>query len=266
MVEENNAQGNLQNDMPDNTPATQPQEQTPATNQERFLAGIREKHPDLDDEGIYGYAIDSYAKAKGRNKEYDESSARLLELLNNDDDAIAFFEAATEVGDIKDAIRGLPEDVLEDILEKKRSGYTLSDEEKENKIREYGEKVSKQRAFRKKIKDNEPKTRQSLEEFATENGLNEQEVEEMILPIIQKLSEGEIDKDLLNMIKNNRSLDEIKKKEYQRGLADGKNEKITEKTLKKEKGSGLPQPSNTKQTEEEKENDNNPFAFITRNK
>lgn len=242
----------------------QAQQTQPSTNKDKFFAGFKEKHPDLDEEGVYGYAINSYKDKKEKLKDYDNSSAKLLDLLNNDDDAIGFFEAAAQTGDIRDAIRGLPEDVLEDILEKKRSGYTLSDEEKENKVKEYGDRVAKQRAFRKKIKDNQSKTEKALEDFAKENGLTDKQMEDMIVPILEKLSEGEIDKDLLSMINNNRTLEEIKQKEYQRGLADGRNGKIEEKTLKKEKGSGLPKPTGTQQAPEEENADKgNPFAFIT---
>lgn len=244
---------------------TQTQETQP-TNKDKFFAGFKEKHPDLDEEGIYGYAIESYKDKKNKLNDYDNSSARLLDLLNNDDDAISFFEAAAETGDIRDALRGLPEDVLEDVLEKKRSGYRLSDEDKEKKVKEYGDRVAKQRAFRQKIKDNQGKTAQALEDFAKENGLTDKDMEKMVLPILEKLSEGEIDKDLLSMINNNRTLEEIKQKEYQRGLADGRNGKIEEKELKKGKGSGLPKPMGTQQTPEEEsaEDRNNPFAFMTK--
>lgn len=241
------------------------QQETPIStaNRDKLLASVKAKHPEYDDEGAYGYIIENYAKTKDLLNEYSEGTKNILDVLNNDDNALGFLETMADLGLI-DALTTLPDDVLDEAKTRKENGYTLSDTEKENKRRERAERAIKQRAFKNKIKDNEPKTMQSLEDFATENGLSEGEVEEMVLPIIQKLSEGEIDKDLLNMIKNNRSLDDIKKKEYERGLADGRNGKITEKTLKKEKGSGLPQPSNTKQTEEEEENKNNPFAFITR--
>lgn len=237
----------------------------PTTNRDKFFANIIAKHPEYenDEEGVFGYAIEKYGKQKSEIGKRDELETNMINILNNDGSTLDFLDAMAQLGVI-DALTTLPEDTLEEALRRIKNGYSLADEEKENKRREMTDRNVKKRAFEQKIKDNEPKTRQALEEFATENELSEEEVEGLVLPIIQKLSEGAIDKDLLNMIKNNRSLDDIKKKEYERGLADGRNGKITEKTLKKEKGSGLPQPSNTKQTEEEEEDKNNPFAFITR--
>lgn len=237
-------EGMLQAPEEQNTQATEQGTEQKKPNQEVFLASIKAKHPDFDDEAAYQYAMDNYKAKKDRNDEFEKISGKLMDVLEGDDLALDFMDAAATMG-FEVALTTLPEDVLQKALQRKQEGFELSDEDKQTKLNEYREKRKNKDVLKKKLKDNEEKTIKALGDFAKENNLSEQDLDEMVSPILQKLSEGDIDADFLAMIKNNKSLDKIKQDEYNRGLRDGKNQKIEEKEMKKQKGSNLPQTNDS---------------------
>lgn len=236
------------------------QEPKTPTERELFEQSIREKYPDLDEEGIYKHARESYGRKKKDLYDLQESSGKVLDLLETSPDAIAFFEAISEVGDVEDALQILPEDVLQRAFERKQQGYKLSDEEKEAKISKHRDKIQSNKALKKTLEENSTKSLTEIENYAKKVGKKPEEVINDLLPFLQKIHDNQIDESILNAL----YLDNLKKSEYEKGLTDGRNGKIEQETLKKEKGSGLPRPKGnsgdlTKKTEK---SNGNPFDFM----
>ena len=235
----------------------QEQEQAQPTKRELFEKRITDKYPDLDEEGIYTHAINSYDNKKKDLNELQLSSGALIDLMENNPDAIDFFQAAAETGDVEDALLVLPEDVLERALERKRGNEVLSDEEKEQKKNNHKNNIIERREFKKRLKENEPKTLQNIENYAKKRGLKPEEVVERMLPLLKKIQENDLDEEVLDSF----FLSDIRSDEYNRGLTDGRNSKIEEKQLTR-KTSGLPQPNPATITDRPKRGNGNPFAFM----
>lgn len=108
------------------------------------------------------------------------------------------------------------------------------------------ENILSRRELKKKFKDNEPKSMQAIERYAKQKSITPQEVLGRMLPIINKIQENDFDEDVLNIF----FYKDIMNNEYNRGLADGKNNKIEQKALMR-KTSGLPQPSEANTTKQE---------------
>lgn len=229
------------------------------TNRQRFEERIRAKYPDIEEENLYSYAMDSYDNKKKDLQDLQTASNNLIDLMENNPDIIDFIEAISETGDVEDALMTLPNDVLERVLERKQNGYNISDNEKQEKINKHRENILSRRELKKKLKDNEPKSMQAIEQYAKQKSITPQEVLDRMLPIINKIQENDFDEDVLNIF----FYKDIMNNEYNRGLADGKNSKIEQKALMR-KTSGLPQPSeaNTTKQESNKRNSKNPFAFM----
>lgn len=229
------------------------------SNRQRFEERIRAKHPNIEEEKLYSYAMDSYDNKKKDLQDLQTASNNLIDLMENNPDIIDFIEAISETGDVEDALTTLPTDVLERVLERKQNGYNISDNEKQEKINKHRENILSRRELKKKLKDNEPKSMQAIEQYAKQKNITPQEVLDRMLPIINKIQENDFDEDVLNIF----FYKDIMNNEYNRGLADGKNIKIEQKALTR-KTSGLPQPSeaNTPKQETNKRNSRNPFAFM----
>lgn len=229
------------------------------SSRQKFEERIRSKHPDIEEENLYSYAMDSYDNKKKDLQDLQTASNNLIDLMENNPDIIDFIEAISETGDVEDALMTLPNDVLERALERKQNGYNISDNEKQEKINKYRENILSRRELKKKLKDNEPKSIRAIEQYAKQKNITPQEVLDKMLPIINKIQENDFDEDVLNIF----FYKDIMSNEYNRGLADGRNNKIEQKTLTR-KTSGLPQPTeaNTTQQEANKRNSKNPFAFM----
>ena len=234
------------------------------TEKELFEQSIKEKYPDLDEDGIYKHARESYEKKKKDLSDLQESSGKVLDLLENSPDAIALFEAISEVGDVEDGLQIFPEDVLQRALERKKSGYKLSDEEKEEKINKHRNGISEKRALKKLLEENSSKSLKAIEDYAKKAGKKPEEVINDLTPFLQKIHDNNIDENILNAL----YLDNIKNSEYERGLTEGKNLKIAEEALKERKGSGLPRPKGGGEIYQEhnkKTSNGNPFDFMVEN-
>lgn len=231
------------------------------TNREIFEQNIRDKYPDLDEEGLYKYAQESYARKKKDLSDLQESSGSLIDVLETSPDAIALFQAISLNGDFEDGLQVLDEDTLQRALERKQSGYKLSDEELEKKISTHRQNLSDRKAFKKLLEKNSAKTLKNIEDYAKNTGKTPEEVIDSLTPFLQKIHDNDIDESILNAL----YLDNIKNAEYERGLTDGKNGKIKESTLKGEKVSGLPRPKGFTGEEkgtEQKHREEDPFAFM----
>ncbi|MDO5759964.1 MAG: hypothetical protein Q4Q06_02940 [Bacteroidota bacterium] len=228
-------------------------------NRQKFEDRIKAKYPDYDQEAIYKHAMDSYDTKKNDLSDLQKASSSIIDLMENNPDAIDFFQAISETGDVQDALLTLPEDVLEEALERKRSGIGLSDSEKQAKINKHREDILSRRELKKRLKDNEPKSLQAIEEYAKSKNITPQDVLDRMLPIINKIQENDFDEDVLNLF----FYKDIMSQEYNRGLADGRNKKIEQTTIRRST-SGLPQPTeaNTVKQESQKRNNGNPFAFM----
>lgn len=229
------------------------------TKREEFESSIREKYPDLDEEGIYSHAMESYSRKKKDLSEMQSATDKIFDVMANDTPAFEFVEAIGETGDVEDALLVFPDDVLEKALERKRNGYKLDDQEKESKLEKHRKNMADRKAQQKAYEEAAPKISNSLAAYAKENNIDEDEVADFYYNTLSKLAEGEVDKQFLDMM----NIDKIKEAEYQRGLLDGKNSKIEELSMKKQKGSGLVRPKNTETKMESKGKSGNPFGFMT---
>lgn len=212
------------------------QEENQPTTREVFEKRIRDKYPDLDEEGIYSHAMKSYDGKKKDLTDMQTASGEIIDLLENNPDSIDFFQAINETGDVEDALLSLPRDVLQRAVERIDNGEKLSDNEKEEKIIKHRENILARKNLKKTVNGNKDKSLKAIEEYAKEMGTTPEEVIKGMQPIIDKLINNDIDKDVLNMF----FYKDILNKEYNRGITEGKNKRIEDKELKK-RTSGLPQ-------------------------
>lgn len=254
-------QREMENNMEEQNIASQEQPSGTKTERELFEQSIKDKYPDLDEDGIYRHARESYGRKKKDLSDLQESSGKVLDLLESQPDAIAFFEAISEVGDVEDGLQIFPEDVLQRALERKQNGYKLSDEEKEEKINKHRNSISEKKALKKLLEENSSKSLKAIEEYAKKTGKKPEEVIDDLTPFLQKIHDNNIDESILNAL----YLDNIKKSEYERGLTEGRNGKISQETLKEKTVSGLPRPKGSEKIEQEnnkKTSKGNPFDFM----
>lgn len=242
--DERTAQQNEELQQQSNETLTGGEQERPLSSREVFEKSIREKYPDLDEEGIYKHAIDSYGRKKKEIDDYAKSSGSLLDLLENNPDAMTFFEAATNLGSVEAAIKSLPKDVLQDALDTYEQ--TLTEEDKEELRNNYRQKISTNKNLKKKQKENSQKTIKTIEEYAKKTNRKPEDVSDFLENIFKELSEGNISENFLNAA----FIDDIRRQEYERGLTDGRNGKIQEKTLRRQ-GSGLVQPQGKANAEED---------------
>lgn len=238
---------------------TQKVQEKQPTKREVFEQRIREKYPDLDEEGIYSHAMESYDNKKKDLADMQTASGDIIDLYENSPDSMEFFQAINETGDVEDALLSLPRDVLERAIERIDSGEKLSDNEKEEKMAKHRENILARKNLKKTVEGNKDKSLREIEKYAKEIGSTPEDVIKGIQPIIEKLINNDIDKDVLDALLYEQS----QKRAYERGLAEGKNSKIKEKEMK-QVGSGLPQPKGGTSIEqkENNRNDGNPFAFM----
>lgn len=233
-------------------------EQEPAQSEkDKFLKAIKDKHPDLDEEGLYRHANESYRNKKQSLEDMNTTAGEILDIIADNPDAAEFLQAISETGDPAEGLLIFPEDVLEDALEMKRNGG-ISDEDKRKKIDEHKNNVLSRRNFKQTLKENEPKSLKAIEDFAKDRKISPDKVVEKVIPILQNINENNITKEMLQMFFS----EELQKEAYDKGVIDGKNSK-TENVRLQKKSSGLPQPKAESATLEPKKNNGNPFAFMT---
>ena len=146
------------------------QEENQPTTREVFEKRIRDKYPDLDEEGIYSYAMKSYDGKKKDLTDMQTASGEIIDLLENNPDSIDFFQAINETGDVEDALLSLPRDVLQRAVERIDNGEKLSDNEKEEKIIKHRENILARKNLKKTVNGNKDKSLKAIEEYAKEMG------------------------------------------------------------------------------------------------
>lgn len=224
---------------------------------DKFINNIRENHPELEDEDeVYKYANDNYEKKRRDLEDLNKASGDIVDILSDNPDAIDFFQAISETGDVEDALQTFPLDVLERAVALKRDGDSSYD--RDSKIAKHRDNMLSRREFKQKMEENEPRSIANIEAYAEKNGMEPEDVVNQMLPIVQKIQENDIDEELLDMIFYETNV----KKEYDRGVIDGKNAKISNVPLKK-KSSGLPQPKSNTATGTNEKKTGNPFGFMT---
>jgi hypothetical protein len=229
--------------LPAEAPPEAPAEPAAPKHSEAFRSRIKKNHPDLKDEDEEGF----YEKA---NEELDDLEA----YRNNNQEAnkalMEIFDAEPEIAEVlKDMVKGAS---LREALSRHFSPDELTPKEgdpDEEGWKKNSEARNSKRAEREKYEkekgENDEFSMKSIQEFAKENNLSNEDASGFLNQVGEALDEiykGKISKSFLNsMFKALNHEKDVKTAETV-GEIKGKNEKIDIKkeSEKKPKGDGLP--------------------------
>lgn len=233
-----------------------PVESSLKTNKDVFFENIQSKYPDLDEEGVYGHAMQKYDAKKGDIKRYEETTAMLEDAIN----------AEPEAANLVKLLARYPNQlafVLKSVFDKEFLQGIVdnydeidSDESKQKEFEDYKnsrEERQKQKMANEQyiaeVSQNAEKSQQVIEEYAAANGYNVEDVNKTIVDeFITPVLSNNITPEFLEVIMKGKNFDkkveEVANENYELGVIDAKNEKIEEiKLTKKEAGDGTIMPS-----------------------
>lgn len=194
MAEQKNPLEELQNQPADHV--TSPEEQVPASKRDTFMANLRKKYPDIEDEEeLYGAAMDGYDADHEYAKQQREETGRLAEIMQGNPELASMYAEMFERGK-----EGNPEMALINISDLLKSYLTgeISGEEYEAK-KEEGRKAEEEKQAKLEAQE------AVFKEVCEEEGLDYQEtldkIAEMILNPMARYEIGkEQVKALINMV------------------------------------------------------------------
>lgn len=209
-------------------------EQTEApslSNRERFLSRMKEKYPDVDyddEDARYGTYNDYFDAMDSRTKELEQSDEGMRNLFSRDprvadimidiakgeDPAIAFY-------------RAYPDYINQDLSDPDVAAR-LAEENKERIEKLQAEEEEKQRTGKER-EDKQQAAGELISEYATENGLSDEEIGGIVSMFVTIANEGitmDVSRETLELIRKGLGYDGDVAKAREEGSIEGRNERI----------------------------------------
>lgn len=217
--------------MPNNTKVT--------TNRDRYAERLKAKYPDrefADDEAIFGQANDDYDNYDKELSEYQERESSLSNLFTSNPRSAAFLMDWRNGDDPMIAMIRKFGDEFKEALEDPEKQEALAAANKE-----YAERIAKEKDFEEQYQKNLVETLASIEELKQEEGLSDDEIDdimEFLTGIMKDGILGKFSKESIIMARNAINHDADVELADREGEVRGKNAKIEEKLRRKHKGDG----------------------------
>lgn len=231
------------------------QAETPSvSNRERFMSHVREKYPDVDyddEDARYGAYNDYFDAMDSRTRELEQSDEGMRNLFSRDprvadimidiakgeDPAIAFYRAYPDYinQDLSDP------DVAARLAEENKKRIEELQAEEEEKQRTGKEREDKQQA-----------AGELISEYATENGLSDEEIGGIVSMFVTIANEGitmDVSRETLDLIRKGLGYDGDVAKAREEGSIEGRNERIG-REKKRFMGDGIAHISDYERNEE----------------
>ena len=188
-LEDNEEQPIVEEPQTEEVAAEQPTEEVSATpNKDRFLANLRKKHPDIEDEeGLYDAAMKGYDADHEYAKQSTEEANRLAEIMQDNPDLALMYSEMFERGP-----EGNPEMALiniSDLLKSYILGDITSDEYEAKKAENAKAKADEEAAKAKEEEEKQAKMEAQdavFREVCEEEGLDYQETLDKIAEVLLK--------------------------------------------------------------------------------
>lgn len=230
-------------------------EQDSPTKRKQWEDAIRAKNPDKsyeNEDDLYGDAMAGYDEVKNTLSNYEKNDKELISLLEQHPDVMNFLSTLTSTGDFAQAYAELPD-------------YALMDDEER---KQYDSAVASKKAERKAIADREEKrnlniqqSAETLQRWAEQNGLTEEQVAEFIETIINKIADkfnsGNFDEEFFESLYRLMNYDNDVQASHDAGVIDGRNQAIGQRAQRRAQGDGLPEmmPGGGEQAPQAEDND-----------
>ncbi|MDR1937038.1 MAG: hypothetical protein LBQ73_00885 [Tannerellaceae bacterium] len=197
---------------------------------EMFKAANPSTQDEPDDESLFGFAHDRYSDLEGRHNSLNSANQRLAELVSKDPKlgAVLSMIAGENPKSFPYAVGRIygkePFDLEGDDLEEFESGYQANLKSLEGS------------------KKNIDEYQTTLETYAKDNGLTEEQLEEVhqgVIKFAENLMVGIVPVELIDLIYKGINYDKDVQEAADTGFVEGKNEKI-EARMKTSSGSQIP--------------------------
>lgn len=206
---------------------------------EAFLALLKEKYPDkefVDEEEIYGQALDDHNGFKTQLEEYEGNEQKLRDMMTADPRSAQFL---TDMYNGKSPWANYirifgPE--LKDSLDDPETIEQIKEAE-----REYVERVARNKELEAEYEQNIAATQNLLQSYQEEKGLSEEQMEQAVavwLGITKDSLTGKLTQETLDMIIKAINYDQDIEQAAEEGEIAGRNAKIIEKLKKRTEGDG----------------------------
>lgn len=212
------------------------EKENPKSQKDIFFGSIREKHPDFEDEeDVYAYANNKYNTMRAERN----IGRNIVDVLEENPQVLDFIQKAQKFGNLSGALKSIPKEELQKAIDEYDKNF--DDEELAKELSAIRSQREQEKALMAEISANNDASKQTVEEFASANGMTPEEVIASVQDILQQISVGKLPQELLTAVyfMNNREND--LKAEYEKGVKEGKNANIESTVMKKENTTdGLP--------------------------
>ena len=188
-----------------------------------------------NEEDVYAYANNKYNTMRAERN----IGRNIVDVLEENPQVLDFIQKAQKFGNLSGALKSIPKEELQKAIDEYDKNF--DDEELAKELSAIRSQREQEKALMAEISANNDASKQTVEEFASANGMTPEEVIASVQDILQQISVGKLPQELLTAVyfMNNREND--LKAEYEKGVKEGKNANIESTVMKKENTTdGLP--------------------------
>lgn len=211
-------------------------------NREKVMERMRKKYPDKtfdDDESFYGQISDDYDDYDKQIGGYKEREKSLTDMFSSDPRSAAYLTNWRKGGDpVVELIRQFGTDIKD----------ALDDPERQEEIakanKEYVAKVAKEKELDEEYQTNLATSLETLDEFQKDNGLTDDEVDDIMEYLVGIMKDGimgKFSRDSMEMAQKAINHDADVAMADEEGEVRGKNARIDERLRKRGKSDGTAQ-------------------------
>jgi len=209
------------------------------TNKEKWMKAIKAKNPTKayeNEDDMYADAMSGYDAVSGRLKKHEADDAKMIALLKQNPDVMAFISTLTQTGDFGKAMAQLPD--YGKMNDDEKLSYA---NETNRKMKEREERGKREQAKKAAVES----AATTGKKWAEKNGVDEEKFVSMIQfleqSILAKIESGEMDEDFFEKVYRLFNYDNDMQASREAGKIDGRNAAFTEKAQRRSAGDGLPE-------------------------